>query len=153
MNPKENFKAVLESAQQDYAFNGATDFAMIFLEFSENYPEMTLKEFREMSDDLRLDETAGLDIRNVKIVKEKSGQGLSMEINGKEYRYVSEDMDTADLFKKFTSQMKYSAGKALAWLKKNSTCYYGSKDAKSTSITDSVEVPEEGERGIKRLKE
>ena len=69
-------------------------------------------------------------VTDAKIVKEKRGSGISVKINGKEYRYVSPSKSTEDLFKSFNGMLNHgNAGwKALNWLKKNALCYYGSKN-------------------------
>lgn len=59
------------------------------------------------------------------------GKTYYIEINGKMYGYEPLAGTTDELAGKFAGMLKYSAGKALAWLKKNSNLVHGSmKDGK-----------------------
>ena len=50
-----------------------------------------------------------------------------VSINGQEYGYKPEGMGIQDVVDKFKSILKHNAGRALAWLKKNSELVKGSK--------------------------
>lgn len=72
-------------------------------------------------------ETAGL---NIDIVGKK-GNEFHIKINGKEYGYSAKEggeFDLNTIVEKFGKIMKFSAGKALAWLKKNSDLTFGGKN-------------------------
>lgn len=75
-----------------------------------------------------------LSLSDLKVVKEKNGSGLSVKINGVEYRYVSDDKSPAQLLKTVQGMAKHNPGRALAWLKKNSVNYYGGKDKRRTTL-------------------
>ena len=61
----------------------------------------------------------GLSVTDIKV----DNKTLSIKINGKQYKYKPTPPETIDsLEKSFRGIFKYSPGKALAWLKKNSTC-------------------------------
>ena len=49
----------------------------------------------------------GVALTDLKVVKEKSGNGLSVTINGKEYRYVSDDLTAEELLKKVEGIAKH----------------------------------------------
>lgn len=49
-----------------------------------------------------------------------SDYAISLNINGKQYTYVSNsNVDIMELYRKFRKISNYSKGRALAWLKKN----------------------------------
>ena len=50
-----------------------------------------------------------------------------LKIGGRLYGYESEQYNAGELATKFGKIMRYSVGKALAWLKKNSTLAFGGK--------------------------
>lgn len=136
----ENFIQVLQSAYESYdsTMNESHDFIGICLnelDSSNNDLEFINEslQFQNESQDNPLNESQKLNeatnVTDAKIVKEKKGSGISVKINGKEYRYVSPTKSTEDLFRSFNGMLKHgNAGwKALNWLKANSLCYYGSK--------------------------
>lgn len=91
-----------------------------------------------MSSIYELDEK--LDVSNIKTVPEGSGQALSVTINGKEYRYVSDKVDTTELHRKFKKMSGFSPAKALAWLRKNAIHYYGGKNPKKDVDMDQMKL-------------
>jgi hypothetical protein len=70
-------------------------------------------------------------VTDAKIVKEKKGSGISVKVNGIEYRYVSKDKSTDDLFHSFNGILKHgNAGyRALNWLRKSALRYYGGQES------------------------
>lgn len=146
-----NFKAVLETAYEDYYNEGlsndlaaiclgkleeSADFALIenIVHLASGLP-MTLNESENFFE--------GVQMANAKIVQEKKGKGISVEINGKEYRYVSPTIPTDDLFHSFEGMMKHGAGgKALAYLKKHALCYYGAKNPEGADLIEGLSMNE-----------
>lgn len=132
----DNFRNVLESVYSEYddTLNESHDFVGICLmKMNESGMEFINESINSQMEIGSLNESMlneDLEVTNPHIVKEKKGSGISVTINGKEYRYVSPDRSTSDLFRSFMGMMKYAknGGKALAYLKKNSLCYYGSKN-------------------------
>lgn len=132
----ENFRDVLESAYESYdsSLNEAYDFIGICLnEMDSNSMEFINESIQSQNNLDPLNESQRIDeatnVTDAKIVKEKRGSGISVKINGKEYRYVSPTKSTEDLFRSFNGMLKHGKAGYLAlnWLKKNSLCYYGSK--------------------------
>jgi len=66
---------------------------------------------------------AGLTIKNLGVVNNE----LRIVINGHEYGYMPISGSVDDLNRTFSGMLKYSAGRALAWLKKHSKLSSGSK--------------------------
>lgn len=125
---RENFIGVLKSAHECYYNEGlSNDKCMIILEAFENDSSKTLSEFINIESTVLNEASDNLKITDVKVVKEKYGYGLSLRLNGTEYRYVSDQYDTHTLYYKFMKMLSYAnAGyKALNWLKKVSIQYYG----------------------------
>jgi hypothetical protein len=130
-----NFVNVLSSAYEDYPESYCHDFIGICLTqlqeghenfINESMEAMTNPEYDFFNESVN----EALNVTDPKIVKEKKGTGISVMVNGHEYRYVSPTISTEKLFKSFTGMLAHgNAGfKALNWLKKNSLCYYGSKN-------------------------
>lgn len=137
----DNFRAVLESAYEDYYPHGlSNDLAAITLGKLEEQADFNINEMIELACSLPqvLNEDA-TNVTNPHIVQEKKGKGISVTINGKEYRYVSPDRSTEDLFRSFMGMYKHAnAGyKALNYLKKNALCYYGAKNPKGKELIES----------------
>ena len=137
----DNFRAVLESAYEDYYPSGlSNDLAAITLSKLEEHAQFNINEMIELACSLPqiLNEDA-TNVTNPHIVQEKKGKGISVTINGKEYRYVSPDRSTEDLFHSFMGMYKHAnAGyKALNYLKKNALCYYGAKNPKGKELVES----------------
>ena len=127
----DNFRAVLESAYEDYYPQGlSNDLAAITLGKLEEQADFNINEMIELACSLPqvLNEDA-TSVTNPHIVQERKGKGISVTVNGKEYRYVSPDRSTEDLFRSFMGMYKHaSAGyKALNYLKKNALQYYSGK--------------------------
>lgn len=135
IKPNDNFTSVLESAYDSYPDNPQRDYIGIVLGSDNQF----LSESLNFTDPDDMNEMA-LNVTNPHIVQEKRGKGISVTVNGKEYRYVSPYRSTEDLFKSFMGQMRYAnAGyKALNWLKKNALCYYGSKDPSGKDLVEST---------------
>lgn len=70
-----------------------------------------------------VDETAGLEVIPVGV----TGNVFNVKINGTEYGFEALSGKIDDVYKSFTGQLKYSAGRALAWLKKNAKQVSGGK--------------------------
>ena len=145
----DNFKAVLESAYEDYYPHGlSNDLAAITLGKLEEQANFNINEMIELACSLPqvLNEDATI-VTNPHIVQERKGKGISVTINGKEYRYVSPDRSTADLFRSFMGMYKHanSGYKALNYLKRNALCYYGAKNPKGNEL---VEAFNQGRRSI-----
>lgn len=149
VNHMDNFRAVLESAYEDYYPHGlSNDLAAITLGKLEEQANFNINEMIELACSLPqlLNEDA-TNVTNPHIVQERKGKGISVTINGKEYRYVSPDRSTEDLFRSFMGMYKHAnAGyKALNYLKKNALCYYGAKNPKGKEL---VEAFDQGKRMI-----
>lgn len=145
----DNFRAVLESAYEDYYPHGlSNDLAAITLGKLEEQADFNINEMIELACSLPqvLNEDA-TSVTNPHIVQERKGKGISVTVNGKEYRYVSPDRSTEDLFRSFMGMYKHAnAGyKALNYLKKNALCYYGAKNPKGKEL---VEAFNQGKRMI-----
>lgn len=137
---KDNFRAVLESAYADYYPHGlSNDLAAITLGKLEESAEFNINEMIELACSLPqlLNEDA-TNVTNPHIVQERKGKGISVTVNGKEYRYVSPDRSTEDLFHSFMGMYKHAnAGyKALNYLKRNALCYYGAKNPKGKELVE-----------------
>ena len=137
----DNFRAVLESAYEDYYPSGlSNDLAAITLSKLEEHAQFNINEMIELACSLPqiLNEDA-TNVTNPHIVQEKKGKGISVTVNGKEYRYVSPDRSTEDLFHSFMGMYKHAnAGyKALNYLKKNALCYYCAKNPKGKELVES----------------
>lgn len=131
-NCNENFKQVLESAYEDYYEQGkSNDLAAITLgKLEEKVEDFYVNEMIDLSCSLPgLLCEAGVNVTDPHIVQEKKGKGISVTVNGKEYRYVSPDRSTEDVFRSFMGMYsKAIAGyKALNWLKRNALQYYSGK--------------------------
>lgn len=140
----DNFRAVLESAFSEYYPRGmSNDLAAITLgKLEENDQDFSINEMIELANSLpqMLNEDA-INVTNPHIVHEKKGLGISVTVNGKEYRYVSPDRATPDLFRSFMGMYGHAnAGyKALNWLKRNALCYYGAKNPKGQELVEAYE--------------
>lgn len=69
-----------------------------------------------------MDETVGLEIEDNGI----KGDAIMVKVNGTVYGYKPTGK-LQDIYKSFSGMLKYSAGKAFAFLKKNSTQISGGK--------------------------
>ena len=127
----ENFRNVLESAYDNYEdINEAHDFIGICLN-TMNESNSFINEainFQSNEDNV-INESIINEATNVtdaKIVKEGKGKGISVKVNGKEYRYVSPTRSTEDLFRSFNGMLSHGkAGyKALQYLMGNALQYY-----------------------------
>lgn len=140
----DNFRAVLESAFSEYyPCSMSNDLAAITLgKLEENDQNFSINEMIELANSLpqMLNEDA-INVTNPHIVHEKKGLGISVTVNGKEYRYVSPDRATPDLFRSFMGMYGHAnAGyKALNWLKRNALCYYGAKNPKGQELIEAYE--------------
>lgn len=138
-----NFRAVLESAFSEYYPRGlSNDLAAITLGKLEEKADFNVNEMIDLANCLpqSLNEDA-INVTNPHIVHEKKGLGISVTVNGKEYRYVSPDRATPDLFKSFMGMYKHATGgyKALNYLKRNALCYYGAKNPKGQELVERYE--------------
>jgi hypothetical protein len=77
---------------------------------------------------------------SVSVLDNKDGL-FFVSINGQEYGYKPEGISINDLVDKFKSILKHNAGRALAWLKKNSELVKGSKK-NEVEIFESLELNE-----------
>lgn len=140
----DNFRAVLESAFSEYYPRGmSNDLAAITLgKLEENDQNFSINEMIELANSLpqMLNEDA-INVTNPHIVHEKKGLGISVTVNGKEYRYVSPDRSTPDLFRSFMGMYGHATAgyKALKWLKRNALCYYGAKNPKGQELVEAYE--------------
>lgn len=140
----DNFRAVLESAFSEYYPRGmSNDLAAITLgKLEENDQNFSINEMIELANSLpqMLNEDA-INVTNPHIVHEKKGLGISVTVNGKEYRYVSPDRSTPDLFRSFMGMYGHATAgyKALNWLKRNALCYYGAKNPKGQELVEAYE--------------
>lgn len=140
----DNFRVVLESAFSEYYPCGmSNDLAAITLgKLEENDQNFSINEMIELANSLpqMLNEDA-INVTNPHIVHEKKGLGISVTVNGKEYRYVSPDRSTLNLFKSFMGMYKHATAgyKALNWLKRNALCYYGAKNPKGQELVEAYE--------------
>ena len=68
---------------------------------------------------------------------------INVNINGKKYGYGEKegDLDIADVARKFETMLKFSAGRALTWLKKHAELVKGSK-----TQADSIKEGEEADK-------
>lgn len=145
-----NFREVLASAYECYYNEGlSNDLAAITLgKLEENDSKFDISEMINLANSLpqALNEDA-TNVTNPHIVQERKGKGISVTVNGKEYRYVSPDRSTEDLFKSFMGMYtRANAGyKALNYLKRNALCYYGAKNPKGKEL---VEAFDQGKRMI-----
>jgi hypothetical protein len=141
---RSNFRSVLESAYADYYHKGlSNDLAAITLgKLEENDQSFSINEMIELASSLPslLNEEA-TNVTNPHIVHEKKGLGISVTVNGKEYRYVSPDVSTPELFRSFMGMYKHanSGYKALNFLKRVSLCYYGAKNPKGKELVESTD--------------
>ena len=90
---------------------------------SGNYPG------RHISNDLF---EAGLELTDINVTKEKDGEGVSVKVNGHEYRYAPDENSKYDTAQKLADAFKklikvQGPGKALRWIDQNGILYYGSK--------------------------
>lgn len=98
----------------------------------------------------RLDEsTQGpLSYQSPKVVKEKFGRGVSLQVNGKEYRFVSDKFPSGDLSARLGFLLENAQDSEVTkWLGENAVCYKGQdlsegamKDLASMDVGDIVEV-------------
>jgi len=91
-----------------------------------------VKKFDEFLSESALNETANLSVVPVGV----QGKAFAVKINGNQYSYEPKDekVPVKDFGEKFVKMMKYSAGRALAWLKKNSILVSGSKKNENEDI-------------------
>ena len=126
----ENFRNVLESAYDNYEdINEAHDFIGICLNTMDSSDSFINEAISSQSSGINtLNESLNeaTNVTDAKIVKEGKGKGISVKVNGKEYRYVSPTRSTEDLFKSFNGMLKHGqAGyKALHYLMANALQYY-----------------------------
>lgn len=86
-----------------------------------------------------------MEVTDMKVIKNDpliDADGLSLKINGKEYRYISPVLDAKQLHIQLTRQGKHNWGRAIAWLKKNSTQYFGGKRGLYSEVPASGRLPE-----------
>jgi len=85
---------------------------------SESPFKWTVDDFKGLNPDIiRMGETVGLRIR---VLGEKDGV-ISIKVNGREYGYKPEGIEVDEFLPRFVGIMQFSAGKALAWAKNNSS--------------------------------
>jgi hypothetical protein len=72
---------------------------------------------------------------------------LFVSINGNEYGYEPQGMSIQDVVDKFKSILKHNAGRALAWLKKNTELKVGSKKNEA-EIFESLKLYEAASWGV-----
>lgn len=134
ISARSNFRAVLESAYDSYPNNPSRDFLGICLNLNDR--DFINESIAMQSEGSFLLNEMALVVSNPKIVNERKGKGISVTINGKEYRYVSQDMPTEDLYRKFMGIYKHSSTRAFVWLKKNSLCYYGCRNPEGSDLVN-----------------
>lgn len=135
------------------------DFMGIVLEYGSKNPELApLYEAVKDSKPIdmtncqigRLDESAQgpLSYQSPKVVKEKFGRGVSIQVNGKEHRFVSEKFSSGDLSARLGFLLENAQDSEVTkWLGENAVCYKGQdlseeamKDLASMDVGDTVEV-------------
>jgi hypothetical protein len=90
----------------------------------------TLKTFEAF----RVDETEGLIVKKIGLRDKDGAKELAITINGHEYGYKEKedgDKKITDVATTFEKMLKYSAGRALQWLKRNTVLSSGSKKNES----------------------
>ena len=129
------FQNVLESAYSDYYDQGLMpDMAAITLDaltglIHTEYHTITemIENQYEIASIEELNESAP-PVGEPKIVKERKGKGVSITIGSKEYRYVSPEIPTDELFKSVYGMWKHGGGfKVVNYLKKHAVCYFGAR--------------------------
>lgn len=130
----EEFTDTLDAAYESYYDKGQMpDMAAIILgnlsqsSLNENYRNMyDIMEQASHLDGFLME--GGAPVGEPKIVKERKGKGVSITIGDKEYRYVSPDISTDDLFKSAYGMWKHGGGfKVVNYLKTHALCYFGAK--------------------------
>lgn len=80
----------------------------------------------EGMDEVEINES--LSVSDVKIVKEKYGKGVSVTLNGVEYRYISDELDSDELYQKVVGLMKKAGpGVVTKYLNRHAIPYWNSK--------------------------
>lgn len=128
-----SFIEFLESAYDEYYDSGdMPDFAAITLgKLEDEDDDFSLEDCLaqvEYLDSFMTEADEG-DVSEPEIVKEKKGNGVSVKIKGHEYRYVSPDITTGNLYN--TAHDLWANGgqyRVINFLKKNALCYYGAKN-------------------------
>lgn len=79
---------------------------------------------------------ANTEIVGPRLVREKYGNGVAISFKGKEYRYVSDEMDTSELMKKIEGIMRHqTSAQIFKWLNNHALLYYTVNE----SVEDEVE--------------
>ena len=122
-----NFYNVLNYAVENYYEEGIMNESAAILAVNSSIdPFVVIDSLNKLG--INLSEASGGQVSEPKKVKEGKGYGVSIEINGKEYRYVSPEIDTDKLFKSVHGMWEHHAGfKIVQYLMKHSLCYYGNK--------------------------
>ena len=122
----ENFYEVLNYAVDKYYTNGTMKESAAILVDGSIDPLVVIDRLNDLN--AKSLEEAGGQVSEPKKVKEGNGYGVSIDINGKEYRYVSPEIDTDKLFKSVHGMWEHHAGfKIVLYLMKHALCYYGAK--------------------------
>jgi hypothetical protein len=81
----------------------------------------------------------------------KDGVEIFITINGHKYGYKQKegDLEIGDIARKFEKMLQFSAGRALAWLKKHTTLSSGSASTEKSDTKDLKEGKEETEHETK----
>ena len=120
-----NFYEILDYAYDHYYDHGLMDESVAEIITSAADPFVVIKNLYESYNSLL---EAAPKVGEPKKVKEGKGYGVSITIGGKEYRYVSPDVDTDKLFKSVHGMWTHHAGMRIVhYLRKNALCYYGAK--------------------------
>ena len=83
-----------------------------------------------------MEATKGLSVTNVKTTSQNGVDVLSVDINGRPYEYVVDELgglSFEDLCSKFKKMMSFSPGKAVSWLKRVAVLVPAGKEEKKQS--------------------
>jgi succinate dehydrogenase flavin-adding protein (antitoxin of CptAB toxin-antitoxin module) len=96
-----------------------------------------VKTFESFASEQELLETANLAVIPIGV----KGEAFMVKVNGNQYGYAPTDkeMSVKEIADKFAKIMKFSAGRALAWLKKNSKLVSGSAKNENEDIMKHVQ--------------
>ena len=99
---------------------------------------------KDLEEDVILEEKKEeKDIKDIEIVEERYGKGLSIQINEIEYRYVSDKYSVEELKEKFEGMLKASSRDAIMWLKRNAVNYYNERNKETEDMKKLEEKIEE----------
>lgn len=120
-----NFYTVLRYAKDNYLTDGCMPESALLATNESINPSDIISTLSESIDSIN---EASVRIGEPHKVREGKGTGLSLTVNGKEYRYVSPDIDIDSLLRSVHGMWKHGGGwNIVNYLKKNALCYYGAK--------------------------